>query len=178
MISLDKCIESYHVLYLKIFVPKETKGINLKAFNMSRNTNKLRQWQSIFHVIVNANSIVQNVIWIENGIIKRSNKNVKIIISPKQIMAGFLTHVFVAIANIWKTSSVIECDYIIDTVSTKMINILATHIWGTASTNCYSKKVRYCYILHTVLSVVILLLIIIIIWYYYAKQKGINALTI
>ena len=93
-------------------------------------------------------------------------------------MAGFLTHVFVAIANIKKTSSVIECDYIIDTVSTKMINILATHIWGTASTNCYSKKVRYCYILHTVLSVIILLLIIIIIWYYYAKQKGINALTI
>ena len=43
MISLDKCIESCNVLYLKIFVPKETKGINVKAFNMSRNADKLRQ---------------------------------------------------------------------------------------------------------------------------------------
>ena len=93
-------------------------------------------------------------------------------------MAGFLTRVFVAIANILKTSSMIEYDCIIDTVSTKMINIIATHISGTASINCHSKKVRYCYILYTVLSVIILLLTIIIIWYYYAKQKGINALTI
>ena len=49
---------------------------------------------------------------------------------------------------------------------------------STASTDCHSKKVRDCYILHTVLLVIILVLIIIVICYYYAKQKCINALTI
>ena len=44
---------------------------------------------------------------------------------------------------------------------------------STASINCYSKKVRDYYILHTVLLAIILLLIIVIICYYYAKQKGI-----
>ena len=40
-----------------------------------------------------------------------------------------------------------------------------------ASINCHSKKLRDCYILHTVLLVIILMLIITIICYYYAKQK-------
>ena len=48
--------------------------------------------------------------------------------------------------------------------------------------NCYSKKVRDCYILHTVLLVIILLLIITIICYHYVKhrseQKRIDELTI
>ena len=41
---------------------------------------KLKQWQNIFHVIVNANSIAQYIIEIKNRIIKRANVNVKIII--------------------------------------------------------------------------------------------------
>ena len=53
-----------------------------------------------------------------------------------------------------------------------MTNTTATNVTSTASTNCRSKKVRDCYILHTVLLVIILLLIIIIICYYYAKQKA------
>ena len=72
-------------------------------------------------------------------------------------------------------TSVTECDEIIivmDIVSTKMTNTIAANITSTPSINCYSKKVRYCHILHTVLLVIILLLIIIIICYYYAKQKG------
>ena len=60
----------------------------------------------------------------------------------------------------------------------KKTNNIATNV----SVNCQSKKVRDCYILHTVLLVTILLLIITIICYHYAKhrskQKDINVLTI
>ena len=78
----------------------------------------------------------------------------------------------------------IACDetiYVMDIVSTKMTNTVATNV----TKNCHSKKVRYkfdCYILHTVLLVILLLLIITIISYHYAKrrskQKYIDALTI
>ena len=68
----------------------------------------------------------------------------------------------------------IVCDEIIavmDIVSTKNTNTIATNVTSTASINFRSKKVRDCYIFHLVLLVIILLLIIIIICYY-AKQKG------
>ena len=80
--------------------------------------------------------------------------------------------------------SVITCDEIIslmDIVSTKKTNTIATNV----SINCHTNKVRYktdCYILNTVSLTIILLLIITIIGYHYAKhsskQKGIDALTI
>ena len=73
----------------------------------------------------------------------------------------------------------VECDKIItviDIVSTNMTNTIATNVTSTASINCHSKKVRVCYILHTVLLVIILLSIIIIICYYYVKQKVIYVL--
>ena len=69
--------------------------------------------------------------------------------------------------------SVTECDEIIivmDNVSTK--KAIVTNVTSTASINCHSKKLKDCYILHTVLSTVILLVVIIIICYHYAKQKG------
>ena len=68
-----------------------------------------------------------------------------------------------------------ECDEIIivmETIATKMTNTITTNITSTGSTNCHNKKVRDCYILHTVLLAVMLLLIIINICYHYAKQKG------
>ena len=80
----------------------------------------------------------------------------------------------------------IECDEIItflDIVSTKMKSAVAKNVTSTSSINCHSKKVRDCYILHTVLLAIILLLIIIIIiiCYHYlkhrSKQKGTDALT-
>ena len=37
MISLNKCIGSGNVLSPKICVPKETKDINVKAFNVIKN---------------------------------------------------------------------------------------------------------------------------------------------
>ena len=92
----------------------------------------------------------------------------------KNIIVGILAHVPVRIVSIADTS-VTQCDEIIivmDNVSTKMTNTVATNVTSTASINCHSKKVRDCYILHTVLLAIILLLIIIIICYHYAKQKG------
>ena len=77
--------------------------------------------------------------------------------------------------------SVIDCDEIIavmDIVSTKKTNIIATNVMSYTSINYHSKKVRDCYILHTVSLVTMLLLIITIICCHYAKQKCINGLTI
>ena len=62
---------------------------------------------------------------------------------------------------------------VVDKVSTKKTNTIATNFTSIASINCQSKKVRDCYILHTVSLVIILLLMITItiICYHYAKQK-------
>ena len=54
---------------------------------------KLNQWQNMFHLTVNANSIVQYVLQIKNGITKHTNVNVKIIASAKKIITGILAHV-------------------------------------------------------------------------------------
>ena len=127
---------------------------------------KLKQWQNIFSVTVNANSLVQHVIQITNGIMKHINLSVKVIVSENEIIVGVLAHVFVKIIT---DISVIDWDEIIfvaDIVSTKKTNTTST-----AWINCQSKKVRDCYILHTILSTIILLLIITVICYYYVKQK-------
>ena len=60
-----------------------------------------------------------------------------------------------------------------DIVSTKNTNTITTDFTSTGPINCHSKKVRGCYILHTVLLVIILLFVITIIFHHYAKQKGI-----
>ena len=60
---------------------------------------------------------------------------------------------------------------VIDIVSTKMANTIATN----ASINSYGKNVRYkiyCYILRIVLLAIILLLIITIICYHYARHMS------
>ena len=54
---------------------------------------KLKQWQNIFHVIVNVHSIAKLVIQIKNGIMINSNSSIKIIIRAKKIIVGILTHV-------------------------------------------------------------------------------------
>ena len=56
---------------------------------------KLKQWQNIFHEIVNANSIVQHVIQIKSGITKHVNVNVKIIIRAQKVIVEILADVFV-----------------------------------------------------------------------------------
>ena len=64
---------------------------------------KLKQWQNIFGMIVNANSIVQDVIQNKNGIRKHVNVNVKVIVGKiiyKKIIVGLLAHVFLRIESI------------------------------------------------------------------------------
>ena len=75
LISLNKFTGSYNDLSPNICVPNKAKDISIKAFNMI--TSKI-------HVIVNANSIVQYLIQIKNGIIKHVNVNVKIILRAKK----------------------------------------------------------------------------------------------
>ena len=60
----------------------------------------------------------------------------------------------------------IKCDeiiFVMDIVSTKKTNTIATSVTSTASIIFYNKKVRDCYILQTGLIAIILLLIITII---------------
>ena len=52
-----------------------------------------------------------------------------------------------------------EIIFVMDILSTKNANTIATNVTQTASINCHDEKVRDCYILHTVLLVTILLLI-------------------
>ena len=66
-----------------------------------------------------------------------------------------------------------KCDKTVIVMNNLLTNNGTTNVTSTASINCHSKKVRDCYILHTVLLVIMLLLIITIICYHYAKQKGI-----
>ena len=77
---------------------KKKKDINVKVSNMITNKNK--QWQSIFYVIVIANLIVQHVIQNKNGIMKHVNVSVKVIIHAEKIIVGILAHVFVRTASI------------------------------------------------------------------------------
>ena len=84
---------------------KKIKNVNVKAFiiikKKKKKKMKLKQWQNIFHIFYNANSIVQYAIQIKNGIIKNVNANVKIIIhAKKKIIVGIIAHVFVRIVSI------------------------------------------------------------------------------
>ena len=99
MIRLNKCTGSCNVSSSKICVPKETKSINVKVFNMITKM-KLKQWE-------NVNSIIQYVIRNKSWLIKHVNKNVKIIVSVKKIIVGIPAHAFVRIESIADT-----CDWV------------------------------------------------------------------
>ena len=57
-VSLDKCTESCNVLSPKIFTPKETKDINVKAFTMITNKNEAKAM--IKHISCDFNSTTCN----------------------------------------------------------------------------------------------------------------------
>ena len=61
---------------------------------------KQKRWSNVFHVIVNAKSIVQHIIQIKNGIIINFHASVKVIIREKFFIVGILPHVFVKRASI------------------------------------------------------------------------------
>ena len=60
----------------------------------------LKQWHNIFHVTVNANSIIQHVIQNEKRITKHVNVSVKTIVSAEKTIVGILAHIFVRILRI------------------------------------------------------------------------------
>ena len=94
------------------------------------------------------------------------------------ILVG-IPHVFCENSKSLKSvddTSLTKCDEIVTTMnnfSTKKTNIITTNAASTSTINCRCKKVRQCYILHTVLLAIKLILIITIIWYHYTKEKGI-----
>ena len=103
-------------------------------------------------MIVNANSAVQYVIQIKNGIIDYVNVNVKIVVSIKKNIVGILsvTDTSKSVAD----TSVTECCEIIivmNNSSTKNTNTITPSVTKTSSINCLSTKVRDCYVLHKVL---------------------------
>ena len=73
----DKYTGSCNILSPTLCVPKETKDINIKAFNMITNKNEAKAMTEHISLIPNANSIVQHEVQIKNGIIKNVNANIK-----------------------------------------------------------------------------------------------------
>ena len=96
MISLNKCTGSGNVLSPKICVPRETKDINAKAFNMI--TNKDEAKEVIKHISYDFKCKFNRTKC--NSKQKWYNVNVKIIISVKKIIVGILAHVFLRIVSI------------------------------------------------------------------------------
>ena len=188
-ITLDKCNGSFNVLSLKIWVPKETKDINAKAFNMIANKNEAKTIAKHTYVLLDANSIVPYVIQIKNGIMKHVRVHVKIIVSAKKIIVGILEHAFVRIKYCWYFSDRVGWNYMLWICINKNdgSNKYYSKYYSNkcSKKNFHNKKARYkidYYILHTVLLVIILLLIITVICSYYAKHRSkqeiINTLTI
>ena len=124
---------------------------------------KLKKWQNKTHVIVNAKLIVQHVIQIKNGIMKHFNESVKIIVIGKKNYSWNPSRRIYDNGKYLKRvadTSVIACDeviYVIDTVSAKMANTIATNVSMNSSKK---RRHKVSYILHTVLLVIILLFII------------------
>ena len=172
MITLNKCTGSCNVLSPKICFSKETKDINIKTFNMinkneakamTENTSCDCKWK--FNSIIcdsnkkwnkktcqceckNYCKFKKDYSWNGTTCICENNKYLK------------------SIAD----TSVTECEEIIiimDNISKK--KDYSNKVTSTTLTNCHSKKIKDCYILHTVLLAIILILIIIIICYQYVK---------
>ena len=182
MISLNKRTGSCNVLSPKICVSKETKDINVKKFNMITNKDEAKVMTE--HISCdckckfNRTTCKSNQRW-NNKTCQSEYKNYR---KRKEDYSWNPSTCICENSKYLKSAadtSVTKCDEIIiamNNVSVKKTNIITTkkaNVTSTASINCHSKKVRDCYILHTVLLEIILLLMIIIIYYHYAKEKGI-----
>ena len=95
MISIDKCSESCNILSLKIWVPKEARGINIKAFNMITNKNKDKKMRK--HISCDRRCKFNSTTC--NSSRKLDNKTCqcecKSYRTCKKIIARILAHVFV-----------------------------------------------------------------------------------
>ena len=170
MISLNKCSVSFNVLSTTICVPKETKDIDIRAFNMIRNKNEAKAMTE--HISCdckckfNSTTCNSNQKW-NNKTCQCECKNY---CKCKKDYSWNPSTCICENSKYLKSTSVTKCDEIIivmNNVSTKKTKV--TNVTSTASINCHSIKVRNCYILHAILLAVMLLLIIIIICYQYAK---------
>ena len=64
------------MIYLQKYVLNKTKSVHFTLFNMITRINEAR---TLIHVLVNANSIAQDVIQIKKRIMKHVNVSIKII---------------------------------------------------------------------------------------------------
>ena len=64
------------MIYLQKYVLNKTKSVHFTVFNMITRINEAR---TLIHVLVNANSITQDVIQIKKKIMKHVNVSIKII---------------------------------------------------------------------------------------------------
>ena len=88
MISLRKCTGSCNVLTSIISVPKETKYINVKAFNMIANRNQTKTIAKYISCGCKCKfntSILLHIIHIKTGIMKHVIAGVKIVVHTKKL---------------------------------------------------------------------------------------------
>ena len=157
--------------------PKKTKDINVKTFNMI--SNKIKAKTMTTHLSCNcqckfnSSTYNSNEKW-NHKTCQCKCKNYCIYEKDYNWSPSIRTCDNSKYLKSIADTSMIACDEIIsvmDFVSTKMTNTIATN----ASIICYREKVRYktdYYILHTALLVIILLLIITIIHNHYAKNRS------
>ena len=161
MISLNKCTGSCNVLSPKICVPKETKDINVKAFNMITNKNEAKAMTE--HISCDCKCKFNSTICNSNQ--KWNNKTCqcecKNYCTCKKDYSWNPSTCICENSKYLKSTSVTECYEIVtamDIVSTKKTIVI--NVMSTASINCHSIKVKDCYILHTVLLAIIILLLV------------------
>ena len=169
----------YCLIAEKIYVPKETKYINVTAFNLISNKDEVKAMTEHISCDCKCNFISTSC----NSHRKWKNKTCQCQYKNYKCNEGYSWNCRTCICENSKNlksvadNLVADCDEIIivlDIVSTKKTNIIATkraNITSTASINYHRKKVRDCYICRTVLLLIILVLIIFI-CYHYMKQKG------
>ena len=146
IISLNKCTGSCNVLSPKIIVPKETKDINVKAFNMTANKDEAKAITE--HISCdckckfNSTSCNSNQKW-NNKTCQCECKTYQK--CEKDYSWNPSTCICEKSKNLKKVAdtTVTQCDEIIivmDNLSTKKTNTIATNVTSTASINCTVKK--------------------------------------
>ena len=156
--------------YLQKYVPKETKDIDVKAFNMITNKNEAKAMTE--HISCGCkckfNSPKCNSKQkLNNKTCQCECKNYR---KCKKDYSWNPSSCICENSNYLKSidnTSVTECDAIVNfidivstkkanTIASKKTNTIATNAMSTASITCLSKNVRDCYILRTVLLVIML----------------------
>ena len=86
----------------KVCVWNKTEDLNLCVLNMTTGINDWKHRQSIYHVNVNVNLMVENVIQIKSGVPKNTVVSVKIqknLVCAKKITFRILLHVVTKMVN-------------------------------------------------------------------------------